>query len=514
MYILGYSGLDHSLEFRKKNLRDLTESEYRIGQGMDAAAALIYNGEIIAAASEERFVGVTHTGQFPQNAIQYCLKQAGITVKELGAVCHGFNYAPFKELFLLDPFSEKTYRQVYDPALQKEIFRTKLDVQNIDQLFFPIRHHDAHAASTYYMSGYQDALVMIADGMGETDSISIYHGHGNQLDPIYHYDISNSLGIFYLVLTMHLGFEPNNDEYKVMGLASYGDPDRFKFFFEKCVELQSEGKINITVFEKNKTMLDKLTYRGVREWLSETLIPARKPGEEIKQIHKDIAAGLQHTLNNALIHILRYWQQKIPSKNLCMAGGIALNCTANGAIIKKGLFDNIFIQPAAGDDGTAIGAALYKHHVIDKKNYNIPRRDTLSLPFYGPEYNKEEILEELNKHNQLIEYTYLEEDELVDIAARLIDAQNIIAWMQGRMEYGPRALGNRSILADPRASNMKDRVNKAVKKRESFRPFAPSVKAESENKFIKCDCVNNILILALFNIHCIRSAGLRGSNGT
>lgn len=481
MYILGYSGLDNAIEFRKNNLPDLTEQECRICQGMDSAAALLHNGKVIAAASEERFVGITHTGQFPKQAIDYCLKQAGITAKDLNAICHSFNYEPLKEVFNLDPYSEETYKQVYDPVIQKNLFRTHFNIDNIDSLFTSVRHHDAHAASAYFMSGLQNALVLVVDGMGEIDSISIYHAQNNHLEPLYRYDMANSLGIFYLIFTMHLGFEPNHDEYKVMGLAAYGNPDRFKFFFESCVEHLHEGKLNIPIFGKNKTALDKQTYRGLRDWLSTTLTPARKPSEPIKQVHKDIAAGLQQILNESLLHVLMYWQKKVPSRNLCMAGGVALNCVANGIVAKKDLFNRIFIQPAAGDDGTALGAALYKYHVLDNKSFS--GVDKNELPFYGPEFTNEEILDELNKHKQQITYTYLEEDELIDQAAQLINAQHVIAWMQGRMEFGPRALGNRSILADPRGAGVKDRVNKAVKKREEFRPFAPSITAESAHLY-------------------------------
>ncbi len=480
MYTLGYSGFDGSAEFKKNNLADLTENEYRIYQGMDAAAALLHKGQVIAAASEERFVGTTHTGQFPKHAIEYCLREAGISWDDIHAVCHGFNYSLCEDIFTLDEFSKAYYDHVYDPTLQPKLFKKHFNI-DLKNRFFPIRHHDAHAASAYFMSGFDNALVLVVDGMGEMDSISIYQAYGNNLIPIQHYDVSNSLGIFYLAITLHLGFAPNHDEYKIMGLAPYGDPDRFKYFFEECIDLTYDGEIRIPVFEKNKTMMEKQTHRGVRNWISEILIPERQPDEPILQIHKDLAAGLQHILNEGIAGLLHYWQRKTKTSKLCMAGGVALNCTANGVVLKRKIFDQIFIQPAAGDDGTSLGAALYQYHAVEKQP--LEKCSPYTLPFYGEQCSREAILTALQQHATSIQYEELNEDDLIDQAARYIHDGAVLGWVQGRMEFGPRALGNRSILANPCKADMRDRVNQVVKKREGFRPFAPSATLEAASHY-------------------------------
>ncbi len=283
--------------------------------------------------------------------------------------------------------------------------------------------------------------------------------------------------MFYALITMHLGFDMNSGEYKVMGLAPYGDAQRFEHLFARCIELLPEGKINIPLFKKNQSLLDKQTYRPVRDWFTKALIPERHPDEPILQIHQDIAAGLQDILQKALLHIISYWQQSTGLEYLSMAGGVALNCTANGYLHRQELFKDIYIQPAAGDDGSALGAALYQHYMLDKKTY-VPKT-VHDLPCYGPSYTDAEILAALHKEEARLTYTELTKDELVKQAAKAIAAGRVIGWMQGRMEYGPRALGNRSILASPCIAGMRDKINRMVKKRESFRPFAPSVIEEA-----------------------------------
>ncbi len=480
MFILGYSGLNDAIEFRKKLFEKFSEREYRICQGMDSAAALLYNGEIVAAAAEERFNDEVHTCKFPINAIRYCLEQANISINDLSQICHGFDYTLVKDLYQMDSLLKESYASVYDPNLQTKLFQERLTVKDIGSKFVPVRHHDAHAASTFYPSGFGEALIIVADGLGEIDSISIYSATDEGMLSLQRQDLYSSLGMFYSMITYHLGFEPNNDEYKVMGLASYGDPYRFKLFFERCIELHPRGKIYIPAFNKNKTFVEKQTYRGFREWLNIVLSPEREKREEVKQIHKDIAAGLQQRLTQAMSHVINYWQEKTELKNLCMAGGVALNCTTNGVLLKTGLFNNIYIQPAAGDDGTAIGAALYQFHCLENV---MNKKQTNLLPFYGPEFDNDSIKQELEKYCDQITLKFLDETELLETAAMMMADGAIIAWMQGRMEFGPRALGNRSILADPRRADMKNKINKVVKKREEFRPFAPSVKLDKAHLF-------------------------------
>jgi len=480
VYILGYSGIHNAIQFREDNLSALTRNEYRICQGMDSAAALLHDGEIIAAAAQERFNGETHTCQFPYEAIQFCLQQADISIEQVNAICHGFNYDEFQSLFTLEPYTKKCYSHLLSQQAQISLFKRYFDLEKVENIFFPKRHHDAHAASSYFTSSFNEAMVFVADGSGELDSISIYHAKNGQLNAVARQNLLSSLGMLYALFTMQLGFSPNQDEYKVMGLAPYGDPERFRHFFKNCINLLPEGKIHIPMLEKNQTLIDKQTYRATRQWIENALIKERLPEEPILQIHKDIAAGLQDALEYAIEHIISYWQQTLNVDNLCMAGGVSLNCTANGKLINQGLFKNIYVQPATGDDGTALGAALLHYYMTEKNTYTPVKKPP--LPFYGPSFTNDEIFHELKKHDG-IKYTYLDEAALIDTTAKSLADEKIVAWMQGRMEFGPRALGNRSVLASPLNADMRDKINLVVKKRESFRPFAPSVIAEAATTY-------------------------------
>ncbi len=474
-FILGYSGLNDALVFKKEYFRDLTTQECRIAQGFDAAAALFNNGRLIAAAEEERFIAYKHTEKFPKNAIEFCLQQAGIKITEVDAICHNFDYGAYKDFFQQNEYCRGYYQKVADPRLQQTYFKAHWPELSVENLFFPVKHHFAHAASSFYPSGFNEALVLVADGMGELDSISIFNGNNNHLTLLEHYNVFSSLGMLYSMITRHLGFTINSGEGKVMGLAPYGNPDRFAMFFSECVQLVEEGEIFISGFLKNKTLLERETYRGFSQWLAEKTFPARLSEQPLLQHHKDLAASLQQTLNKALLHLLNYWQKKTGLGRLCFSGGVALNCTANGFIFKNNSFEDIYIQPAAGDAGTAIGAALYHcHQVLNLKCEETPQ----VLPLFGPTPQLDVLDKKLLGHD-------LEMDELIEKAATLLAQGKVIGWVQGKMEFGPRALGNRSILADPRDPGMRDKINKMVKKREAFRPFAPSVKLEKAHLFFE-----------------------------
>ncbi len=484
MLILGYSGLDKALIHRRSNIQGLSEAEERMCQGLDSAAVLLNNGKIVAAAEEERFNLEKHTGNFPFNAINFCLNEAKTNIEDIKYICHGFNFAEWKPLYELDDFSKKYYEDILSPSSQIKLFEEKFGLKRAGNKFISVRHHTAHAASAFYPSNFEKALVIVADGIGEIDSISIYHGEGKKLQSLQHYNIFSSLGIFYSLITHHLGFDVNSDEYKTMGLAPYGDKSRYKDFFKKCIEIKESGEIFIPVFSKNKTFFEKQTYRALREWITKETFPARSVGEEITQEHKDLAAGLQDFLNRAMLNLASYWKKKTQLSKLCLAGGVALNCVSNAALLKSGLFEEIYIPPAAGDPGTAIGAALYKYCTLDGYSPAVSKKE---LPFYGPCFNDATILEVLKEYKKDIKFSRFDKAELLSFAAEMISRGIIIAWMQGCMEFGPRALGNRSILADPRCSSMRDRINRAVKKRESFRPFAPSVKSEKAHIYFELD---------------------------
>lgn len=484
MLILGYSGLDNAITYRKKNIQGLSNVEEKMCQGLDSAAALLCDGEIVAAAEEERFNLDKHTCAFPLRSIKFCLDEAKVDIKDLDFICHGFDFSEWRLLYELDEYSKNYYTNILSSESQIKLFQEHFDLKEIKNKFVPVRHHTAHAASAFYPSNFDKALVIVADGMGEVDSISIYFGEGKNLRALEHYNIFSSLGIFYSIITNHLGFDINSDEYKTMGLAPYGDPERFKPFFDKCIEFRENGEIFIPVFSKNKTLFEKQTYSALREWISQQTFPPRGFGEELTQEHKDFAAGLQSALNNSMLKLCTFWREKTGLSKLCMAGGVALNCVANAVILKSKLFDEIYIPPAAGDPGTALGAALYKHCDLEQLNYSSKNK---TLPLYGPSFNDEDILKTLNLYKDKIQFIKLENEDHIKLAAERMSLGEIIAWMQGCMEFGPRALGNRSILADPRCPNMRDRINKAVKKRESFRPFAPSVKLEKAHIYFEIE---------------------------
>jgi carbamoyltransferase len=485
IYILGYSGLNNSLEFKRKKFSDFNQEELRISQGMDAAAALIKDGKVIAAAEEERYNYQKHSHKFPVNAIKYCLEKEGISINDVSYITHGFDYRYCKKFFEYDKFNKERYNEVYSPQVQMNFLKQYLNIVNPEKIFVPVKHHDAHAASSYYPSGFDNALIIVVDGMGEMYSTSIYKGEGNQIEPLKQYNLLSSLGMFYSMITYHLGFRVNSDEYKVMGLAPYGDYKKYLHVLSRCIEFKDKGEVYIPLLLENKGIVEKESYRGVKNWLNEHVLKSRNINEEITQDHKDIAATLQYLLNKSMFHIITYWQKETGYKKLCLAGGVSLNCTTNGEILKSKLFDDIYIQPAAGDDGTSLGSALYKYYSL---NPNAGRVKEV-MPFYGHSNKPTEIKNAIKKHSKYIVVEEYPEDALLDRVADLIAQQRVVAWMQGEMEFGPRALGHRSILADPRSPIMKDLINKMVKKRESFRPFAPSVNKERAKDYF--DLINS-----------------------
>jgi carbamoyltransferase len=471
--VLGISGFQNSIPFKKAHWPGLEEREYRISQGHDSAAVLLIDGEVVAGAAEERFSRKKHTGDFPIGAIQYCLEAAGIQAEDVDEIAHGFDYRPYRAAFRLDTTSTEQYDQVFS--------REKLLAQVKEYLpGFPIpkvhqvNHHLAHAASAYYTSGWDNCLVVVIDGMGEAHSATAYHAHGNQIDKLQEITAKDSIGILYSVITLHLGFDFNSDEYKIMGLAPYGNPARYRHFFEQAVELLDNGTIKIPILRLNEQREDRETYGATRRYLEEHLVPKRTPDSEITDDHRDVAAALQECLDKVMLHICGHFGRATGLRRLAMAGGVALNCTANGRLLQSGAFDEIYVQPAAGDDGTALGAALWRgSRNGGVRNYRFP------VPFYGPAATQSEIDKAIQETGNRIEVTrFANLQEACTEAATLIKEGRVIGWYRGRMEFGPRALGHRSILADPGHAEMRDRINAMVKMREAFRPFAPAVSLE------------------------------------
>ncbi|MBV8906189.1 MAG: carbamoyltransferase [Acidobacteriia bacterium] len=482
MNVLGISGLEQSIPFRKAHWPDLDEREYRISQGHDSAAALVIDGECVAAAAEERFSRKKHTGDFPVNAIQYCLSKAGLDLDEIHEMAHGFDYAPYKSIYTRDPISADRYQQVFSKEALLGNVRRYLPGFPLDRVQ-QVDHHLAHAASAYYTSGWDECLVVVADGMGEAHSVSVYTAASGKLKRIHQIAASDSIGVLYSLVTLHLGFDFNADEYKIMGLAPYGNPERFRSFFSRLVTFCDNGSVRIPILRLNRTSEERESYGATREFLRRSLIEERHPEAEITDVHRDIAAGLQEILDRTILHICGYFGAVTGMRKLAMAGGVALNCTANGKLKRAGYFDEIYIQPAAGDDGTALGAALHSAARLgDIRNRRQP------VPFYGPSHTQAEIDSALKEFEHCISVTRF--PSLTDTcreAARLIQNSCVIAWFRGGMEFGPRALGHRSILADPGHPEMRDRINAMVKMREAFRPFAPAVSLEQVHHWFEVE---------------------------
>lgn len=471
--IIGISGLANSMCFKRKHWPGLDEREYRISQGHDAAAALVVDGVLIAAAAEERFNGKKHSGDFPVNAIRYCLSEAGMTLADVDEIVHAFDYSSYRELYSLDPVSSELYRDVLSKEALLASVRDGLPSFPPERVC-QVNHHLAHAASAYFTSGWDECLVVIIDAMGEAQSVTVYHAHDGGLDKLREISANDSIGILYSLVTLHLGFDFNADEYKIMGLAPYGNPERFRSFFEHAVELRPDGSIRIPILRLNRTRDQRENYTLTRKYFSDNLIAERKPEDEIVDAHRDVAAALQECLNRVVTHICGHYGSRTGLRRLAMAGGVALNCTANGCLMRSGTFDEIYIQPAAGDDGAALGAALHGASA----NGDI-RNARMSVPFYGPAYSNDQIEEAIQEFEGKIQVTRFRTlEETCAEAARLIAQGRVVSWYRGRMEFGPRALGNRSILADPGNPAMRDRINAMVKKREGFRPFAPAVSIE------------------------------------
>lgn len=480
MKIIGISGFENAMPFQRAHNPGLEEREYRISQGHDAAAALVVDGVTIAAAAEERFDRRKHSARFPARAIRYCLAQAGLAIEDIDEIAHGFDYAPYRKAYGLDPASARLYAEVYSREALLAQLRREFPAFPAERLRH-VRHHLAHAAGAYHTSGWDDCLVIVADGMGETQGVSVYRASNGSLECLREMPALDSIGILYSLVTLHLGFDFNSDEYKIMGLAPYGDPARFRPFFDGTVQLRSDGSVAIPILRLNRAREDRDTWRATRRYLAQHLIAGRPPDSAITADHCDAAAALQECLDRAMLHIGGYWARETGLKRLALSGGVALNCTANGRLLRSGIFEDIYIQPAAGDDGSALGAALYRAgQAGGARNRRSP------VPFFGPAPSRAEMESAMGEFAGMVERRDCGTlEEAAAEAARWIAGGRVIAWYRGRMEFGPRALGNRSILADPGHPEMRDRINAMVKMREAFRPFAPAVSLEEAPRWFE-----------------------------
>jgi carbamoyltransferase len=480
--ILGFSGLSKARQFKESRWQGLDTREYAITQGADAAAALIVGGQVIGAAAEERFDGVKHSAAFPTGAIAFCLEKAGLRATDITCVAHSFSYAPEREFYAgQSGYYHDLYDAALDPAANRAVAEDALGF-DLAGRFLPVPHHLAHAASAYVPSGFTDALVLVSDGLGEKYSATVMIGSEQGFETLAEVPAHSSLGLFYGLFTLYLGFAFGDGEYKVMGLAPYGNSARYlDKIMRKWVHLEANGRYFLSVLLENSTDLDKETYRAALSALEAELGPRRVPGAPIEQRHMDIAASLQEILQIVQLHLLGHYRRETGLRRLCMAGGVALNCVANGLILRSRLFDGVYVQAAAGDDGSALGAAFYATHLAG---------ETPEAPVgaaLGPSYDADACRHAVEGVPGLDVQVYTDDNRLVRAAADLIAAGNIVGWFQGAMEFGPRALGNRSILADPRRAEMRECINRRVKKRESFRPFAPAVLAERATELFEIE---------------------------
>ncbi|HVW07102.1 MAG TPA: carbamoyltransferase C-terminal domain-containing protein [Bryobacteraceae bacterium] len=478
MNIIGISGLETSVSFKKHHWPNLDEREYRISQGHDSAAAIVVDGVCVAAAAEERFTRQKHTAGFPINAIHYCLREAGLQLSDIDELAHGFDYSPYAKFYPAGTASAARYAEVYSKAALLDLVRQHLPGYPEDRVI-QVSHHQAHAASAACTSGWDECLTVVIDGMGEAESASAFLARGGSLDRLGWIPVHDSIGILYSLITLHLGFDFNSDEYKIMGLAPYGDPARYRRFFEKAVQLQEDGTIRIPILALNRTPEERENYLATRRYLTSELMAARDPDSDITDQHRDLAASLQECLDRSVLHLCGSWGKRSGQRRLAMAGGVALNCTANGHLMRSGLFDEIYIQPAAADDGSSLGAALYRAMLAGEVG-----NERFPVPYLGPGYNESDTEAAFDRFRESIEVERFSSlEETCAKAAELMASGHVLAWYRGRMEFGPRALGNRSIIADPGRPEMRDRVNAMVKMREAFRPFAPAVSAEQVHQW-------------------------------
>jgi len=464
----------------------------------DSAACLIKDGEIISAAQEERFTRKKHDSSFPHHAIKFCLTHANINYEEINNVV--FYEKPFLKFErLLETylaFAPKGFASfakampiwIKDKLFQKTAIANELKVslgENInwrERLLFS-EHHLSHAASGFYPSPFERAAVLTLDAVGEWATTSVAVGKGKDLKVIKEILFPHSLGLLYSAFTYYTGFKVNSGEYKVMGLAPYGEPRYTDLIKEKLITIADDGS-----FQLDMSYFDYATGLTMTNKKFDALFggPPRLPETELTQREMDLAASIQKITEEIVVKIAKGIAKETGERNLCLAGGVALNCVANGILLREKIFDNIWIQPAAGDAGGALGAALSVWHL----HYNNERiikseRDSMKGSYLGPEFTNEEIESELKAYGAV--YTKLSDTDLIEKVATALAKEKAAGWMQGRMEFGPRALGGRSIIADPRSSKMQKQLNLKVKYRESFRPFAPSVLREDVEEWFEHD---------------------------
>ena len=472
----------------------------------DSAAALVVDGRIAAAAQEERFTRRKHDSDYPVNAIRWCLEDAGLAPEELDRVA--FYDKPFLKFERLletaaafAPRGFTSFRQaapvwIKEKLFQKGLLRRELESlapeEDWDAKLLFAEHHQSHAASAFYPSPFADAAVLTLDGVGEWATATAAIGDGAELEIVREIHFPHSLGLLYSAFTYHAGFKVNSGEYKLMGLAPYGEPKYATRILDNLIDLKPDGS-----FRLDLAYFDYCTGLTMTNRRFDALFgcPPRRADEPLTQQHMDMAASAQAVVEEAVLRITRALRKETGRPRLCLAGGVALNCVANGKVLREGRFDDIWVQPAAGDAGGALGAALLASHRL----FNVPRQrngggaDAMQGALLGPAFDDAAIRSELEAAGA--NFNALTDDELIATTAAALDAGETVGWFQGRMEFGPRALGNRSILADARSAEMQRKLNLQVKFRESFRPFAPSVLRDDVAQWFELECDSPYMLL-------------------
>jgi carbamoyltransferase len=470
----------------------------------DSAAAIIVDGEIIAAAQEERFTRKKHDESYPTNAINYVLKEANLKLNEVDHVV--FYEKPFLKFERLletyvgfSPSGFKSFSMSMPLWLSEKLFQKKMlfdELKKQDNNFNDIKkinfseHHLSHAASAFFSSPYDEAIILTLDGVGEWATTTVSLGKNNKINILKEIHFPHSLGLLYSAFTYFLGFKVNSGEYKVMGLAPYGEPKFKDIILGKLIDVKEDGSFRLSMDYFNYATGLTMTNNKFAKLFN---IERRKPEDNLLQIHMDIAASIQSATEEIVLRITRFLSKEFKLENLCMAGGVALNCVANGKILKEGLFKNIWIQPASGDAGGALGAAqAFYYQELDNKR-KILKPDAMNGSYLGPKFTDDQVEDELKSAGA--NYKKLTLDQLLKDTAKALSEEKAVGWFQGRMEFGPRSLGNRSIIADSRSEKMQKNLNLKVKYRESFRPFAPAVLFERVSEWFDINSESPYMLL-------------------
>ena len=461
----------------------------------DSAAALVEDGRIVAAAQEERFTRKKHDPSFPMHAISYCLEATGARLSDIDHVAfYDKPFLKFERLLetyiALAPAGFRSFQMAIPLWLKEKLFQKSLlrnKLQEFDEEFDGAKllfteHHLSHAASAFYPSPFDKAVVLTMDGVGEWATTSAALGEGNRLEIFQEVHFPHSLGLLYSAVTYYTGFKVNSGEYKVMGLAPYGQPKYAQLILDHLIDLKPDGSFRLDMSYFDYCTGLTMTNERFAKLFGQ---PVRAPDQLLTPFHMDIAASIQAVLDEAVLRLTRSLASKTGARNLCLAGGVALNCVANGKVLRDGKFDRIWIQPAAGDAGGAVGAALAAFHQFKGEPRSVAPSDAMSGALLGPEFSQGEIERRLGAAGA--RFAVLAEEKMVEATAKALSDQLAVGWFQGRMEFGPRSLGARSILGDPRSPAMQKNLNLKVKYRESFRPFAPAVLREDVSDWFELD---------------------------